>query len=98
MACYVLHDRDGKPLGYICGELGPHCGCCGGVSEFMCDYPVGDSKTCDRHLCEFHATEVAPDVHYCPGHMKEWNDFKTSGGVRRVLENVVPFKDKEIKK
>lgn len=93
MPCYLLRNKDGQPMGHLCGNLGPHCGCCGGVSGFLCDYPVGEGKTCDRPLCDHCAAEVAPDVHYCPGHAKEWADFKAAGGVQRELENVVPFKN-----
>jgi len=46
MPCYLLRNKDGKPMGHVCGNLGPHCGCCGGVSGFLCDYPVGEGKTC----------------------------------------------------
>ena len=86
MPCYKT--KDGV---HICGELGPHCEDCSDVSAFLCDFPVGKGKTCDRHMCKDHATEVAPDVHYCKGHLKEWEDCVSSGGVKSVLENVVPF-------
>jgi hypothetical protein len=62
------------------------------VASFLCDYPVGKEKTCDRHICEDHAHEIAPNVHYCPSHYKAWQDFAASGGVKAVLENVEPFK------
>jgi hypothetical protein len=42
-------------------------------------------------LCESHATEVAPNVHYCPGHLVLWQEFRDAGGVKRELENVVPY-------
>lgn len=44
-------------------------------------------------LCHGHAFEVAPNMHYCPGHELMWREFKESGGVRAELENVVPFKE-----
>ena len=91
MPCYALHDKDGKPIGHLCGNLGAHCTCCGGVSGYLCDFPVGEGKTCDRPLCGRHAAEVAPEVHYCPGHLQEWEAFKASGGVKEQLEGVVPF-------
>lgn len=43
---------------FLCGEFGPHCGACASVGDFLCDFPVGDGKTCDMPLCESHATEV----------------------------------------
>jgi hypothetical protein len=45
-------------------------------------------------LCASHAYEVAPNVHYCPGHLTLWKAFKDSGGVKLELENVVPYKDR----
>lgn len=91
MPCYTLHDKNGKAVGHLCGELGPHCACCGGVSGYLCDYPVGEDKTCDRPLCNVHAAEVAPELHYCPGHLQEWQAFMESGGVKKQLVSVVPF-------
>lgn len=93
MPCYVTKSREGGTM-FICGDLGPHCADCAGFGDFLCDYPVGDGKTCDRPICGEHATEIAPEVHYCAGHMKLWEEFKESGGVARQLENVVPFKTK----
>jgi hypothetical protein len=90
MSCYVKVEKDGSRL-FLCGKLGKHCANCGWVSSFLCDYPVGNGKTCDRPLCESHAHEVAPDVHYCPGHFEQWKKFESNGGVKRALENVVPF-------
>jgi len=82
--------KDGGTM-FLCGEFGQHCGACASVGDFLCDFPVGDGKTCDMALCESHATEVAPNVHYCPGHMVLWDEFRAAGGVQRELENVVPF-------
>lgn len=90
MPCYMTRLEDGR-LAHICGELGPHCGECSGVGDYLCDYPVGDGKTCDRPLCEHHAKEVAPEIHYCPSHWREWNEFRQSGGVERELKTVTPF-------
>ena len=92
MSCYTLYDENRKPCGHICGDLGPHCAVCGDVAANLCDYPVGDGKTCDRHLCKYCSSEIAPDVHYCAAHHAEWKAFRDAGGVKRELENVVPFK------
>lgn len=78
---------------FMCGDLGPHCHAanCGAASDNLCDYPVGDGKTCDMPICAWHSCEVAPNVHYCPGHVKLWTEFRDSGSVQRELKNVVPF-------
>lgn len=90
VSCYITDDG----AGIICGNLGPHCQAarCGRIGDLLCDFPVGDGKTCDRPLCEHHAVEVAPDMHYCPAHLLEWERFRESGGVREELANVVPYK------
>lgn len=75
----------------LCGNLGEKCVACGWVGEFLCDYPVGDGKTCDRSLCEEHAHEVGPDLHYCADHYLEWERFRKSGGVEKALKNVIPY-------
>ncbi len=92
MPCYAIFDNNGKQVARLTGDLGPSCGACGGIADFLCDYPVGEGLTCDRPVCERHAGEVAPDIHYCPGHLEQWRAFEESGGVKRVLESVIPFK------
>lgn len=93
MPCYTGHFKDGSPY-FLCGNLGPHCAAekCGAPSDALCDYPVGEGRTCDLPLCESHAYEVAPNIHYCPGHLILWSEFRNSGGVKAALENVTPFK------
>lgn len=40
---------------------------CGAMSEFLCDgAAAGHRGTCDRPLCEAHATQVGPNSHLCP--------------------------------
>ena len=77
---------------FVCGDLGPHCADCAGVGDLLCDFPVGDGKTCDRSLCVEHAHEVAPEIHYCDAHYGLWQDFKNRGGVDAALKNVIAFK------
>lgn len=90
MPCYSLGPNAAGP-GFICGELGPHCKLCMCVGAYLCDYPVGDGKTCDAAICGAHAAEVAPELHYCPAHLQAWVAFRDAGGVERELANVVPF-------
>ena len=92
MPCYT-RTKDGAKQ-HICGKFGEHCqdSRCAWVSDFLCDYPVGNDKSCDRSLCTDHAYEVAPDTHYCGPHYEQWKEFRDGGGVKSVLENVVPFK------
>jgi len=79
MTCYSGHTPSGMKF-TICGDLGPHCSYCSDVGELLCDYPVGNGKTCDRQICQNHANEVADDIHYCHGHHQEWMEFIRNGG------------------
>lgn len=81
---------------FIKGDLGAHCADCAGVGDYLCDYPVGDGKTCDRPMCEDHSHETAPEVHYCDFHYKEWRKFVESGGVDTALKNVIAFNSEKI--
>ena len=91
MPCSIINTPTGKI--FICGPNVEHIPCkeCGFYSDYLCDYPVGKEKTCDAKLCNDHAYEVAPNLHYCKSHYNEWIKFKESGGVKKELENVVPF-------
>lgn len=93
MPCYTIQLGNGDKA-FLCGDLGPHCGdsTCGDVGEYLCDFPVSNGKTCDMPVCHGHAFEVATELHYCPAHTTMWRVFHESGGVRRELENVVPFR------
>lgn len=90
---YLLTKRENDTgLIHIRGDLGPHCTECAAPSDSLCDYPVGDGKTCDRNLCEDHCTEVAADVHYCRGHFIEWSEYLASERGYEVLHNVTPMR------
>lgn len=53
----------------LCGSLGPPCYHCSGVSEALCDFPLGDeNRTCDRALCLVCAPTVDADKNYCHEH------------------------------
>jgi len=90
MPCYLVPMKDGGRM-IMCGNLGEHCAECGNVSGFLCDYPVGDGKTCDRPMCEDHLNEIAPNLHYCAQHLQMYREFVASGRQVKALENVVPY-------
>ena len=77
---------------FMCGDLGPHCAECADAADHLCDYPVGRKKTCDRNLCEVHANEIAPNLHYCAAHLGMWSAYREGGGVQLELDNVVPYR------
>lgn len=76
---------------FIKGDLGPHCTECLAPSEVLCDYPVGDGKTCDRPLCDEHCHGVANDTHYCRDHFIMWSEYLASERGYDVLANVTPL-------
>lgn len=64
--------RDGM---IICsrGRRTPPCKFCQANGSFkpstkLCDFPVGEGKTCDAPICDRHATSVGPNQDYCPVH------------------------------
>lgn len=62
-------DGDKPVTGILCGSLGPPCCHCGGVSEALCDFPIGEeNRTCDRPLCLECAPDVGADKNYCHDH------------------------------
>jgi hypothetical protein len=78
---------------FMCGDFElQKCADCIQVGENLCDFPVGDGKTCDRAMCESHGREVGPNMHYCIAHYAEWSRFKEAGGVAEHLRNVIAFK------
>lgn len=90
MPCYIQRTRDGGKL-FVCGDLGPHCADCAAVGDLLCDFPVGEGKTCDRPMCATHASEIGPELHYCRTHVAMWEAYRDGGGVGRELANVVAF-------
>ena len=92
MPCFKQYDSKRNHIGFLCGKLGKHCHECADIADYLCDYPVGNGKTCDRLLCEHHAIEIGPNLHYCPTHHEEWSKFRDSGGVIQELQNILPYK------
>lgn len=86
----AVRERGESPM-FITGDLGAHCTECLAPGENLCDYPVGDGKTCDRPLCDDHCTEVTKDVHYCRGHFIMWREYLASQRGYDVLDNVTPL-------
>ena len=91
MPCYPVKEN-GKHVGFICGSLELEiCSDCQYPADNLCDYPVGDGKTCDRLMCEDHSHHIGRDTHYCEFHYNEWGEFVKGGGINESLKNVIPF-------
>lgn len=72
----------GEPKGFVCGEGVIPCSVCGIVAEHLCDYPLGEGKTCDAPLCCNHAIAIRPFPQNRPVVMdedadngREWVEF-----------------------
>jgi hypothetical protein len=61
---------------------------CMDISQFLCDWPVGGGRTCDRALCTAHAHEVARNKHYCPEHFADHTDFQAQRGLFTSLSGI----------
>lgn len=70
----IISGRPGDGPVFMCGsgvEVVPVCRC-GVESSYLCDFPVGNGKTCDMNLCDDCARVVGPDKHLCDIH---WHMF-----------------------
>ncbi len=82
MGCATI--KTDSTTGFMCGEDVVACCVCGTFSEHLCDYPLGNGKTCDAPLCPNHAIRIGqmpsnelrladeePDddwIEFCPTH------------------------------
>ena len=67
---------------FLCGQKvaqEPFCNC-GHTSEMLCDYPIGDGKTCDLPVCWCCSRHIAEDMDLCTIHFAEF--VKKSGAER----------------
>ncbi len=77
MACKKLKIKqpDGTfSHGFICGDFEHDLNCriCGCFADKLCDYPVGNDKTCDSAMCQDCAVHIKGDLDYCPEHATEY--------------------------
>ena len=73
MHCEVIKNREGQPIGIICGHRQRSrtlCKFCNrDFVRKLCDFPTGaGGKTCDAGMCDRCATSIGPDKDYCPTH------------------------------
>lgn len=85
MACYSGFTKNGQRF-FLCGDLGQYCSDhrCMDVGTKLCDFPVSDGKTCDMPICDSHAFEAAPNIHYCPGHTAMWREIVDAEGIENA--------------
>ena len=88
MGCVVSTQKDIKgdkrAVMFICGpgiDSSDFCRC-GEVAETLCDFPVGDGKTCDLPMCEDCHHQVGEDWHFCSVHFSMWEHERKAKEVR----------------
>lgn len=102
MGCQVIHGQTGDGgefTAFVCsrgrGRRSNMGLClvngCATPAEVLCDWPVGQGKTCDRKLCRRCAKRVGDNLDYCPGHWIE----SLERGVMPVQERYLAFVDTE---
>ena len=47
---------------------------CGGMSGFLCDWPMGSGKTCSAPLCDEHRRNIGHELDLCPVHATMWRE------------------------
>ena len=62
---YIFWCGDGIDESLQCHE--PECQL---MAEIMCDYPMGEGKSCDIPLCREHAFHLGQGFHLCPFHKR----------------------------
>lgn len=70
------------------------CADCPIEADWLCDYPVGNDKTCDRKLCDDHAFLISNEIHYCSHHFKEFERFLESHQQKEILEKIIALPKK----
>jgi hypothetical protein len=68
-ACDAELVSEGGRSVFLCGSgpVAPTCPC-GHLSDLLCDWPMGDGKTCDLPLCSDCATSIGEDRDLCSVH------------------------------
>jgi hypothetical protein len=59
---------------------------CAAISEYQCDWKLGDGRRCDKWICKEHALNVAQDKHLCPNHQIAYAEW-----LKRKHENDAPM-------
>lgn len=88
---YEAASNEPGPKAILCGVLGPPCFHCHGVSEALCDFPLGEeNRTCDRPLCLTCAPTVDADKNYCHDHDEHGRKMLLFPQPKRVIASPGP--------
>lgn len=50
------------------GQKPKRCKVCGEFAEYICDFPIGAGKACDRPMCVNHRKRVGDNRDHCVVH------------------------------
>jgi hypothetical protein len=75
MTCSIHNLPDGTRA-IVCGshsyvKKNERCRWCSAPGTQLCDWPTGETSTCDARMCKGHAKHIEHDKDYCPDHAKE---------------------------
>lgn len=84
MGSAVIRNKKGEIVGFVHGEKLKACSECGIIADNLCDFPIGNNKTCDALLCDMHAHPIAENKHLCPIHSAI---FKTNKVIEPISLN-----------
>jgi hypothetical protein len=65
--CRETERLENPQIWFVCGDGVIPCKSCGQISSHLCDYPIGDGKTCDIELCEDCKVTIGK-FDFCPVH------------------------------
>jgi hypothetical protein len=63
----VTEKLEHPTIWFVCGDGVIPCKSCGQISKYLCDYPIGNGKTCDIELCEDCKVTIGK-FDFCPVH------------------------------
>lgn len=75
MPCQRFGTADGM-IGIICTKT-VYCAYCGKPHTSLCDYPVGNNKTCDKPMCDYCRVIIGDNIDVCREHSNANDISKT---------------------
>jgi hypothetical protein len=88
MACklFKMEVDNTTIVGISCGRSKYNrCYICGKPATKLCDYPISDTETCDKPMCQEHAHNIGKDNDVCNEHYNRYGIEKAKTN-RKVLE------------
>ena len=71
MPSEIIHFKGGGGAIVHTLRRAPRCAYCNEKSTKLCDHPIGGGRTCDKPMCNLHATRGSkPNTDFCREHKK----------------------------